>query len=243
MNKREFTQVRSILKKEIDKFLKVYKRMPSRKELQNLILKIQRKLTTELNSAISNALKLVYVKTGITVARELGNKFIFDKIDYNALKVLQTQPVVRQSFAGLSQDISNKLQDLFDIIYNDPKGYSKKKLIDGVKSIAEVSDWRAELIARTETAKISNGARYVQYKKSPEFNNFIFKWIGPSDSRTTDTSKRIKNRVGNGVTYDELFKIVSEESIKDFPNWVVRYDAIVSHYNSRHSFVKVGVLK
>ena len=240
--KREYSQIRSILKKELDEFIVKYKRMPSKTEFMRRLRKIQLRMQSELLSATTTAFSSVYVTASLQVAQELGDKLRLTSIDQNAINVLSNKPVLRQSFAGLSQEVANKFQTLFEKAYQSEKGISRFKLQKEIQRVAEVSDHRAELIARTESAKISGTARYNQYKKRPEFNRFLFRHVGPNDSRTTETSKRIKERVGNGVTWDELYKIVTEESVKDFPTWIVDYTNLVSHFNSRHLPVKVGVL-
>ena len=240
--KREYSQIRSILKKELDEFITKYKRMPSKREFMSRLRKIQLRMQSELLSATTTAFSSVYVTASLQVAQELGDKLKLTSIDQNAINVLSNKPVLRQSFAGLTQEVANKFQDLFEKAYQSDKGISRIKLQKEIQRIAEVSDHRAELIARTESIKISGTARFNQYHKRPEFNRFLFGWMGPDDSRTTETSKRIKARVGKGVTWDELYNIVSDESAKEFPTWVVDYNNLVSHWQSRHLPVKVGIL-
>ena len=235
-------QVERMLKKELEKFLKDYKRMPSRKELLSRIRKIRRMLDEKLLSVSRKSFEIVYVTSALKVTRELGEKLVLSGVDENALNVLLNKPVLRQSFVGLSREVSNKFQEVFEKNYSLPYGLSRKKIQEEIIKVSDVARGRAELIARTESAKVSSAARRVQYMKSPDFNNFLFKHVGPNDARTTDLSKRIKRRVGKGVLWDDYVRIVMEESVKDFPEWVVDPSAPVSHYNSRHSFLCVGTL-
>lgn len=238
----QYSQIRNLLEKELDEFVKQYKRMPSRSEFQKRIEKVRRGLSDELLSATQARMSALYARAARQTARELRTKLNLTRVDQNAILSLSRKPVLRQSFVGLSRVVSGKLQELFEEAYSDPKGISRYELSKKIARVAEVSDARARTIARTESAKISARARFTQYKKRDDFNDSLFRWVGPSDSRETDTSKRIKRRVGRGVTYDELFRIVSEESAKDFPTFVVEYENIVSHFNSRHTFLRVGTV-
>lgn len=214
--------------------------MPSRAEFQARIRRVRSRLSDEMLSATQASMSALYVKAARRVSREMRTKLSLDTVDDNAVKALTRQPVLRQSFSKLSRLTAAKMQEVFEKAYQDPQGLSREAIAKELRKVAEISDSRARLIARTESAKISARARYTQYRKRPDFNESLFRWVGPSDHRETDTSKRIKRRVGRGVRWDVLVRIVQEESAKDFPTWTVDPESPVSHWNSRHTFVRVG---
>ena len=109
---------------------------------------------------------------------------------------------------------------------------------DRITQLTNVSEFKAENIARIESSKVSSAARLTSYRKESDFDNFLFDHIGPNDVRTTPTSTRIKARTKGGVPWSEYVKIVIEESAKDFPTWTVNPDYPVSHWNSRHTFIR-----
>ncbi len=175
----------------------------------------------------------------LKIGRQLKLKINFNTLDQNALIALSTQPVLYDSFSNLSNELSNSIQEIITTAYHTPKGMSFKAMQEKIKEITNVSDFRAETIARTEAGKVAAAARKNSYVKQPNFNEMKFIWIGPTDYRTTQCSKDIKRKVGKGVTYDELVRIVTEVSAKYFPTWRVDPNALQSHWNSRHIFIRV----
>jgi len=234
-----FSKLSDTLKKELDKFIKRFKRKPNEAELKKAIAKINLKLARELNESTGKLFKRAYLKEMEKVEKELGLNVIFNTIDENALSVLNSQDVLSKAYSGISSNITTELNGIIQEAYRDPKGLSLKQITDKISDVASVADFKAETIARTEMSKVSSAARKVSYSKEQDFNTFLFKWIGPNDNRTTETSKRIKSRTINGVNWNELIGIVKEESSKDFPDWTVNEDFPVSHYNSRHTFIKI----
>ncbi len=233
-----FTRLSDTIKEEINKFLKKFKRKPSEADLKRGIKDINRRLARELNLSSKGLFKKLYSDEMEKVGRELGVNIIMGKIDENAIEVLNNQKVLAEAYEGIASKLTEKINEIIEDAYKDPKGLTVQQMTDKIKELTETSDFHAETIARTETGKISSAARKNSYAKEEGFENFKFKWIGPDDHRTTDTSKRIKARTSKGVTLDNLIKIVTEESAKDFPEWTVYKDFPVSHYNSRHTFIK-----
>ena len=104
-----------------------------------------------------------------------------------------------------------------------------------MKEELDKSDNELRTIARTETSKISIAARKVSYDKTGVV--YKYKWIGPDDNRTTDISKNIKKRTENGVNWDELVAIITEEAKKKNPKWEVNPMAPIPFPNTRHTFI------
>jgi len=235
-----FSKISDTLKREIDKFIRKFKRKPTEVELRKAIAKINLSLQKELRDSTNRLFKGTYTREMDRVGKELGINVLFDTIDENALIALSTQPVLSDSYSRISEELVGKLNRIIEDAYRDPKGLSVKQITDQIRDMTSVADFRAETIARTETSKVSNAARKVSYSKEPDFENFLFKWIGPQDHRTTETCKRIKSKTKNGVSWSELVKIIEEESGKDFPEWSVDKNFPVGHFNCRHTFVKIA---
>ncbi|RLF66130.1 MAG: hypothetical protein DRN30_02740, partial [Thermoplasmata archaeon] len=65
-----------------------------------------------------------------------------------------------------------------------------------------------------------------------------FKWIGPDDYRTTEVCRRIKERTRNGVTLEELKRVVREEAIRGGFGWFYsELRPFTPHPNCRHTFI------
>jgi len=237
--RKPYSKIYDTISELTDKFIKKFKRKPSEKELSKLLKDINLKLNSALQEKTTSLFKDTYLATQNQVSRQLNVKIGFDVLDQNALIALSSQEVLSQSFSGIAEDLTSSIQDIITQAYHTPKGMSFANMQKEIQATTNLTDFRAETIARTEAGKIASSARKNSYSKQSGFAEFKFKWIGPNDSRTTGTSKRIKKRVGNGVTYTELVRIVTEESAKDFPKWKVDPNALMSHYNSRHIFIKV----
>jgi len=233
-----FTSISSILKNSINKIfskLKDYKE----EDLQQVANKINLELRTEMQDKTSEMFKRAYSKNADEVSKELGVNFVFDVVDENALVALASQRVLKEAYAGIADNLSQKVHEIIRKAYRTPKGLNVQEITAQIEEAAKVADHRAENIARTEMGKVSAAARKNSYAKAEGSENFLFKHIGPSDDRTTGVSKRIKERTSKGVSWEEYVKIVKEESAKDFPEWTVDKEFPVSHYQSRHTFVRV----
>lgn len=240
--RKPFSDLSNKLQKEIDKFIKTFKHRPTEAELSKVIAKINLNLKSELQASTSGMFSKIYNKELAKVGGELGVKIPFTHIDQGALLVLANQNVLSNAYSGLTDELTKNLKKIIVDAYRDPKGLSTQAITRKISEAVSISDFRAETIARVETSKVSAAARKNSYEKEGGLDKFLFKHIGPNDGRTTDTSKRIKARTKNGVTWENYIRIVEEESAKDFPKWKVNKDYPVSHYNSRHTFVRVQKL-
>lgn len=222
----------------MQQFLKQYKRMPSRKEFLDKIYAINRDMYNELVSQTQSEYRKLYNLVASKESVVLGVPYKIKAIDQTAVNYLSTRPQLLNAYAGLSQKIAQRFEQVFMKEYQSYSGINRKRIAQKIQEIAQLSDSRAETIARTESAKISAGARRIQYIKiDPEGTQYKYYHIGPNDSRTTDTSKRIKERTQGGVSWDEYVRIVTEESAKDFPTWRVDPASPVAFWNSRHTFI------
>ena len=94
---------------------------------------------------------------------------------------------------------------------------------------------QADLIARTENAVLKNNIREFNFTKVEGSENFLFKWLGPNDNRTSDISKEIKRKSAHGLKLETLKSLVRKTSEKygfePDRDWF-------SHPNQRHSFTR-----
>ncbi len=243
-NRANFTTFSKTLEENVDIFLKKFKRKPSSFEMSKMIKEIDKNLYDSLKSSVGLSFDKVYKDQMDFVGKDLGVNIVFGQVDVNALEALKNQDVLSKAFKDLSNDVVSKLNLILNESYANPAELTVAKITEKIKDVADVTDYRAENIARTELGKVASAARRNSYKKEDSENEFNYLWIGPNDHRTTSTSKRIKKRVGKGVKWQKLINIIEEESIKDFPKWVVDKNFPVSHYQSRHIFLRTqGSLK
>lgn len=217
-------------------------RKPTPQELDDITRKLAKQIDKKLRVKGANSIKAIYNKASKKVASEFSTKFTSTPSDKVAIDSLKQDPKYLEAFAGVSQEVSMKVRERIESKYDalgETKGVSVDEIEKEIKGILSESKGQIKTIARTELAKISNRARYEQYNKRESFRTMKFKHIGPVDNRTTPTSKRIMARTQNGVSWNEYVQIVKDESSKDFPDWTVDETAPVSHYNSRHTFIRV----
>jgi len=236
--KPKFSKFQERIEKEVDQYIKRLKRTPTKQELKKLINEVRQKLHLSLREDVSKYFKDIYDQGVQAVERDLGVNFVFGAKDENVLEALKNQKVLSDAFVGVADSVADKLHNVLEQSISDPTTLTIDNLTDKIKDISNIADFRAENIARTEAGKVFSAARRVSYLKEDRANEFRYKWIGPNDNRTTKTSKRIKQRVGKGVDWDNLVRIVQEEAAKDFPEWKVDPDALMSHYQSRHIWVR-----
>ena len=129
-----------------------------------------------------------------------------------------------------------------------PQGWSLSSISENIREAFGVDPEDADLVARTETAKVLNEAREEGYRDAGalepddgEEDPRLFKWIGPSDHRTTDACRELKERTEGGVTFDELIELEKEITEEYFPSLDFRKHVI--HPNERHTFVETFKLE
>ena len=234
-----FTKISKAIREEIDKIIKKFNRKPTEEELSEAIGKINLRLKSEMKESTQVAFKKIYQTEADKIAKSMGINAVFDTVDENALIVLANQQVLSDAYEGLASGLTKKLNDVIVKAYRTPGGLSIDKITKDIQEAVKITDGKARNIARTETSKVSSAARNTTYRKERDFDTFKFRHLGPSDHRTTQTSKNITARTKGGVVWEEYVKIVEEESAKEFPKWTVNKDFPVSHYSSRHSFVRI----
>lgn len=235
-----FTKLAEYIKEQVESFVKRYKQRPTEQQLRTIISKINKNLVSNLMLSNNKFFKDTYLKEMTKIEKDLGINILFDKIDQEALGVLSNQDVLNKAYANISSKLTTEINNVITQAYRRPEGLSTEKILKDLKDAVDITDYHAENIARTETSKVSAAARLNSYKKEEDFATALFKWIGPSDHRTTEVSKRIKSLTMDGVPWDQLVNIVKQESAKDFPEWRVDPNFPVSHYQSRHTFVRIA---
>lgn len=92
------------------------------------------------------------------------------------------------------RDLMDLRMTLLDELTED--GWSISELRGELQDLEPgLEDHEAERIARTETQSIVNHAREQGYRERDDVDELRFRWIGPSDHRTTETCESIKERV------------------------------------------------
>lgn len=225
------------LDKELKKIIEQLdrKRKPSEEEFKKIVDKISSKFDTQLKKKSSTRLKAIYEKAMKEVGKEVNTKFSLTEKDKNVLEALKRDVVYQKAFSNISDNVSTRLKEVITGFYETPEKFTINNIVDSMKEELEKTDNELRRIARTETSKISIAARKVSYEKTGA--KYKYKWIGPNDNRTADVSKIIKKRTQSGVSWDELVKVIEEESRKQNPKWEVNPLAPIPFPNTRHTFI------
>lgn len=141
--------------------------------------------------------------------------------------------IFKRKFEGLSKTKSNKIKSIIlkAILAKDSITEVANKIKD-----AGVDKQQAELIARTESSILKNATREFNFSRARGSSDFVYKWIGPDDRRTSDISKEIKTKSRKGLKLETLKSLVRKTSEKfgftPDRDWF-------SHPNQRHTFTRV----
>lgn len=138
-----------------------------------------------------------------------------------------------KNFEGMDKKQSEKVRK---IIVKSIMGEGSLQEASAEMQKAGVDKAQADAIVRTEEHNIKTILREGWYRAMDKTGKAIYRWIGPSDSRTTPYCKEIMKKTLKGVSLDELKKIIREHGEKDTYKEDRPYQP---HINCRHTFVKV----
>lgn len=169
------------------------------------------------------------------VEKDIKKQFDIKKQDSDQFIDFITKALWNKKFEGLSKTKSNAVKSIIlDAVV------SKEALSGVIKKIEKVGvdKEQAENIVRTESAGLKNKTREFNFQQAQKDQDkeFKFKWLGPSDKRTTDICQSIKKRTAKGVTMKELKKIIKEEA--DKRGVEARPDDLIAHPGERHTFIR-----
>lgn len=185
------------------------------KDKQDLKDKVYEMITKQRKEMTKEGLKFDIKKDNTDVFIAFITKQLFDKI-----------------YENQSRQTSNQINKiLLDGITSKD---SSVTIINKIKKLGVDKD-QAELITRTESAILKNSAREFNFKQAEGSEDFVYKWAGPQDKRTSDISKEIKENSSKGLKLEILKSLVKKTSekfgFKPNRDWF-------SHPNQRHFFVR-----
>ena len=201
--------------------------------------KVSKKLEKQLRKAGASVFKGIYEKAAKETNKKLGRENTTSESDKALIETLKEDPKYQEAFTNLSVDNSNRIRDTINTAFSS-KDISIDNLVNNLEEDLDATKGQLRNIVRTETGKISAGARKEQLNKTGA--EYTYFHIGPNDNRTTQLSKNIENLTKNGVSWEKYLSIMKKESKKFFPEWTVNDDSPLSHYQSRHifTFKRVG---
>jgi len=196
--------------------------MPSKSFLDLDDLKFERKM----NGLISKAYEVLsseLVKEDSLITKQENSIFI----------AFISKSIFDKTYEGLTKSVSNRINEI--ILKGISEKISRASMVTKLKNLG-VDQNQADLIVRTESNVLKNKAREFNFDNAKGSSKFKYKWLGPKDNRTSDISKEIVKKSVKGMTLNGLKKLVRKTSesfgFKPDRDWF-------SHYNQRHTFVRV----
>jgi hypothetical protein len=151
------------------------------------------------------------------------------------LKEFLKKAISETAFSGVSKSASDRIKEY--LLNEVDKRISMKKIVDAVMKFGEITKPDAERIVRTEFQSVlKNKAREYAYLKADPEGEYKYKWLGPTDHRTTAICKKIKSRTARGVSMDKLKQIIKQEAD---PAIYQSDRPFTPHINCRHVLIRV----
>ena len=151
------------------------------------------------------------VKAGITKAIKRYNKSdrIEGLLDYNFWK----------KYVGLSKERCDAInRALVDLVLSG-EYLNKEKTIQKIMRAGGVDRNRAELIAITELANLSNLVRAIAYSRRTKVVKF--KWVTENDDRVCEKCRRMAELTKDGVTLEEMKRLIKEVGGETAREWIL----------------------
>lgn len=173
----------------------------------------------------------IYSKYGIVVQEGLLER----GMTYDLVKRLLN--LTRQSIRSNTEEDAKALVESLH-----RESFGSGEVEDLVNNIVDKARDVYGTTARTLLGSLFNESKRASFKLvesalglTPE--EARYKWVNPVDHRTTKACREIVRRTANGVTMDELKKIVHEESEEEFGNFWKEDNPLYPHWQCRSTFV------
>lgn len=227
------------LEKEIVKLYDAYckklgKTDLTQKELIDFVNKSIPSLKQNIKDQLRTSIRRKYYSSVDEVAKELGINILPTSSDERIIDSVLGSETFAMSLTVFDTNISKIVQDSLISAFEGKSSISKITKELSTRLAGET--YQLERIARTESQNIQTLAREESYKRELAPDEQKFKWIGPNDRRTTPICQKIKSRTSQGVSLEELKKIIREEADQKIYNPQRPY---TPHIQCRHIQVRV----
>lgn len=170
------------------------------------------------------------------IARETGISFTFGPLDQRFVRDMLDSPDYAKVLRNYSDSAVDEIRKVIFKATQEPMSW--REMREELGERIGVIESRGELIARNEMANVYKNARGFQFRKvDPTGDKYRYTWFGPDTLTTTDICKAIKARAVDGVTHDELLRII--EDVATGPIRMKGFDYMDGrpyhpHFNCRH---------
>ena len=208
-------EVRKILRGHISNFLRRFREGSvglSKEALQRFSSDLIREYTEELKNLLFTQIASKYIRTRESVIKKRGVPYFnFTAADSDALAVLQTTPILSKVYSNLDEFLTEKInQAITDAFVEGAIKFTE--LNKNIREITGFAYYRADRIARTETAAVINYASattFSQVDKQLEIEG-RYRMIGASDRRTCSICATAHSDTERGMIMGNLGKYINE---------------------------------
>jgi hypothetical protein len=212
----------------------------SGEDLNKIVKKILSSLTNETLGRIAEYSGRVFRDIRDELFQRYGFVISEDTLNRELVKDLVYR-VINIASKGIKDASEKDLESLADEIENPTTPEKAKEIVD--KLVDTAKDEYSE-VSRTALSSLYMEANRRSYQiieadLGLEPDKAKYRWYNAMDYRTTDTCKRITERTKNGVSMEELTRIVKEESEREFPGFWKEDNPLFPHYQCRSTFYLV----
>ena len=197
---------------------------------------LSKDIVTQIKDKLKSYLETSYYLQSSKIYQSLGYNPMLDSSDKLIVDNVLNSKILWDSYANLEGDITKEINIIIRSNFKDFALDIKSARADIIKFIPKITENRANTILRTENDNIRTLASQNTFNKLDPNSEFRYRWIGPNDYRTADSSKRVKSRTSQGVSMEDLKQIIKQEA--DQRTYTSERPYIV-HINQRHSYIKV----
>lgn len=197
----------------------------------DLINGIKAFISTYLSSLVTGKLINQYKDTKDKI---ISNDTL-DSYDWNVINYNLNNPYLWKAYRDLDIELSNRVN--YIITEGISKSINPRLIRDTImREMTDLTKNRVQTIIRTELHNIANISKEAQYRRIDANNEAKYKWLSVPDHRRTTYCTRISDRTRNGVSLDELKKIIREESDLKVYSPARPYQP---HINCRSTFIRI----
>ena len=221
------TQIAEELNKEIKKLIPA---TLTSKKLNELLTGIYSINNTYIRNKLERELKNIYRNEIMLINNRYKTNLTYTTQDKNIMDAITNNPQLKESLAKFDQLTRKKISEIVNQGLLDNR--TADEIQNKLREVIDISENRARLIVRTETQKVQSMARFTQYDKLG-IEDYKYYWKSIPDKRRTSICAKITRRTKNGVTIEELKKIIQEEADPKFYNPLNPFSP---HFQCRSTF-------
>jgi hypothetical protein len=112
-------------------------------------------------------------------------------LDMNAVRAITQDSPVWRTFTDMSGEMGEDIGRIVERAFVTPQAVDMRKLAREMGKVVDERRYQLRRIARTETNRVRNMGREIGYRERDPEGEWVYKWIGASDTRTCQAHKKL----------------------------------------------------